>query len=44
MRIFANDRMAGVMDALGMQMTRPSNTTVSKAIENAQRRGGSALR
>ncbi len=39
MRIFANDRMAGVMDTLGMSDDAPiEHKMVSKAIENAQRR------
>jgi preprotein translocase subunit SecA len=39
MRIFANDRMAGIMDRLGMTDDQPIEATmVNRAIENAQRR------
>jgi preprotein translocase subunit SecA len=39
MRIFANDRMATIMDSLGMSDDAPiEHNMVSKAIENAQRR------
>jgi preprotein translocase subunit SecA len=39
MRIFANDKMAGMMDKLGMSDDQPiEHGMVSKAIENAQRR------
>ena len=39
MRIFANDRMTGIMDSLGMSDDAPiEHAMVSKAIENAQKR------
>ena len=39
MRIFANDRMAGIMDSLGMSDDQPiEHKMVSRAIENAQQR------
>ena len=39
MRIFANDRMASIMDSLGMSDDQPiEHKMVSRAIENAQQR------